>query len=125
MHKSLGAENMVELLSYWSSDACAALTKQNDSFTYKVVITLEPNPPECKGTDQTQIVIWKTPQPREDIFGKITYEKSFMAMMSDRHYNIEDCIKQLNEKFDDILDQNKAPDIIELGNKKYRLVEIK
>lgn len=126
IYKGLAADNMIELLHNWSKKVVEVLTDLNKEFTYKVTVTLEPNPPDCKGCDTVNVNIWKTrTEPHKGINGEIRYDKSYIYMMSGAQFTLEACIKKLNTQIDELLDRMKPPTTIELGGKKYRLVEEK
>lgn len=126
IYKGLGADNMIELLHNWSKKVVDVLTELNDEFDYKVTVSLEPSPSSFKGCDNVNVDIWKTRrEPFKGANGELHYDKPYIYMRSGTQMSLETCIKNLNTQMDELLDRMKPPVTIELGGKKYRLVEEK
>lgn len=114
-----------ELLVNWSVavvDKLLALTEQSD-YTYKLVLTMEPNPTDYKGIHDLKISVWRQRRPYKDSFEGIIHERPQESMMSSHHGTIADCMKDIDDRIKAITPTD--PDIIELGGKKFKLVEIK
>ena len=126
IYKGLSADNMIELLHNWSKKVVEVLTELNDEFNYKVTVTLEPNPPAFKGVDNVNVDVWKTRrEPHKGVNGELYYDKPYIYMRSGTQMSLEACINKMNAQMDELLDRMKPPTTIELGGKKYRLVEEK
>jgi hypothetical protein len=129
MNKQLG-DDVEEHLLVWARDVVDTLKALNKKATYKVVITLEPNPSDEKGTDNAKIEVWQTDQSEMEVTLQDHYwvgaqHKPFIKVMSGRRDNLATCIKEVNERMDNIAKRLASSDIIEKDGKKYRLVEIK
>lgn len=126
IHKGLGADNTIELLNQWSKMVVTVLDEMDDGFQYSVSVDLLPNPSSMKGMDNVSVKVWKSNKnPPKGISGNIMYEKPYATLHSFNKTKLEDCINEINAVLDARIDRSQPPEIIELGGKKYQLVEIK
>ncbi len=131
MKKALGEEDLENHLMEWARDVINTLHKVHKDAWFKVMITLDPNPLDCKGMDQCKIEIKQTEHYKDPGFRPFNKYQSSHYKLSDclkeinESYKLSDCLKEINERLDEMLSLSKETEIIEKDGKKYRLVEVK
>jgi hypothetical protein len=126
IHKGLGSDNQIELLNQWAKSVVTVLDEIDESFAYTITIDLEPNPASIKGIDAVSVKVWKSSRnPPKNLSGLPMYEKPYVIHTSDRQHKLENCIMAINAQLDEKIDRSSPPEIVELGGKRYQLVEIK
>jgi hypothetical protein len=113
-----------ELLADWSVTVVDKLLALQSDYNYKIVLTLNPNPSDYKGIHDFKISVWRQRRPYKDsIEGHIVHEREQESMMSNHHGMIADCMKDIDDRIKAITPTD--PDVIELGGKKFKLIEVK
>lgn len=126
MHKGLGSDNQMELLNQWSKMVVNALDEMDEGFQYSVTVDLIPNPSSMKGMDNVSVKVWKSNRnPPKDTNGSIMYEKPYAVLSSFNKTKLETCVGEINTMMDERIDRSQPPEVVELGGKRYQLVEIK
>ena len=112
--------SMVELLNNWAHSIVDLLTaKDNDKYTYEVMISLKPNPKNYKGIDSVYISVVKTEKG-----SKKDWPAASKEVISTDKTTMGAAIAEINKYMDD-LTKISVPEVVEINGKKYRLVEEK
>lgn len=126
IHKGLGSDNQIELLNQWAKNVVNVLDEMDENFRYSVTVDMTPNPSSMKGMDEVLVKVWKSSRnPPKNLEGLPIHEKPYVIHTSDRKFKLEDCILAINAQLDEKIDRSNPPEIVELGGKRYQLVEIK
>ena len=131
----VGGVESIESIHDWAKDVIDVLQESRPELTYDCVIKMKPNPRNMKGMDEVSIEFWQTRQfedrvPDQGYFTTIPTaprrtERNITVYTSHRQTKLIDCVNEINTKMDELLDRTNEPDIIEMGGKKYKLVEVK
>jgi hypothetical protein len=92
-----------------------------------IEIKINPNPFYLKGTDDCQIIVWKTNVNHEafDRFSGVVYTKKseYQYIMTSHYPTIEECITEVNNRIEEIKESLLPKEMIEIGGRRYQLVE--
>src|SRR5271165_1221946 len=119
INKSLGGDEIIESIHKWAKDVIDVLleSRPEDNVTYDCVIKMTPNPSNMKGCDDVKIEFWKTRRVSGGgyHYDHATNERNITSTTSGHHMKLIDCVNEINEKMDELLDRTNEPDVIELG----------
>ncbi len=134
LNVALAEESIEDHLLEWSRDVTEVLQDIFKDCSFKVVVDMETSPSE----DRVAINIWQTGDSREPFVERSTLQrirweqpwpnepfKPYIKIFSGSHKTISECVKEINEKLDQLIrvKEQRDSEIIEVDGKKYKLIK--